>query len=131
MRLPDEDISFSGSCEMLERELTKSVAQVLHLLPGTHDAHRTLHEVGVELVLSVTFVRAADRRGDASILARQAADAVAAGDAAIRSPAAGGAGKDLAADYARARDGVVAMLLGSVPPTAVGQPAGPRQASTK
>jgi hypothetical protein len=80
----DDEIA-AGFREMLERELTKSVAQVLHLLPGTHAAHRRLHDVGVEFVLSVAFIRAADL------------------------------GEDIAGDYARAKAEVMTVLRGGQP----------------
>jgi hypothetical protein len=58
MTFQDDEIAFSGSRELIERELSRSVAQVLHLMPGTATDNRSLQEVGVDLVLSVAFLRA-------------------------------------------------------------------------
>jgi len=58
MMLRDAEIAVPSNRELIERELTRSVAQVLHLMPGPAAAHRSLQEVGVEIVLSVAFVRA-------------------------------------------------------------------------
>jgi hypothetical protein len=65
----DDEIAFAGNRDVVERELTRSVAQVLLLVPGKAAGQRSLQEVGVEIVLSVAFVRADS--GPASEISRE------------------------------------------------------------
>jgi hypothetical protein len=107
MTFRDDEIAFPGNREMIERELSKSVAQVLHLIPGRFGGHRSLQEVGVDLVLSVAFIRAG--RHDAATFAADVADACSGGTQPRRSTP-DGVPEDIAVDYARAKAEVNAIL---------------------
>lgn len=108
MTFRDDEIAFPGNREMIERELSKSVAQVLTLVSGRHPGHRSLQEIGVDIVLSVAFVRAS--RESASSFAADIAD-VCSGGAVPRRPATpDGVPEDIADDYARAKAEVKAIL---------------------
>ncbi|MFL6143051.1 MAG: hypothetical protein ACJ72N_14455 [Labedaea sp.] len=73
MTFHDDETVLSGNRELIERELTRSVAQVLHLVPGRPGAdQRSLRELGVDIVLSVAFVHA-ERGTEASFAAEVAA----------------------------------------------------------
>lgn len=110
MTFRDDEIAFPGNREMIERELTKSVAQVLHLIPGRLPGHRSLQEVGVDMVLSVAFVRA--NRLAASAFATDIADAC---GATPRPVTPDGVPEDIADDYARAKAEVKAILRRDLP----------------
>ena len=107
----DDEIAFPGNREMIERELSKSVAQVLHLVPGRLPGHRALQEVGVDMVLSVTFVRASQHA--ASSFAADIADACSGGVPRRNTP--DGVPEDIADDYARAKAEVKAILRRDLP----------------
>jgi hypothetical protein len=113
MTFGDDEIAFPGNREVVERELAKSVAQVLHLVPGKAAGHRSLQEVGVEIVLSVAFVRA--DRGSAATFAADVAD-VCSPDAPPRRTTPDGVPEDIADDYARAKAEVKAILRRDLPP---------------
>jgi hypothetical protein len=106
MTFRDDEIAFPGNREMIERELSKSVAQVLHLVPGRFGGHRSLQEVGVDMVLSVAFIRAG--RHDAATFAADVADACSGGTPRKVTP--DGVPEDIADDYARAKAEVNAIL---------------------
>lgn len=107
MTFRDDEIAFPGNREMIERELSKSVAQVLHLVPGRLPGHRSLQEVGVDMVLSVAFVRA--NRDTGSSFAAEIAD-VCSGGTTPRRTTPDGVPEDIADDYARAKAEVKAIL---------------------
>jgi hypothetical protein len=111
MTFRDDEIAFPGNREMIERELSKSVAQVLHLVPGRLPGHRSLQEVGVDMVLSVAFVRA--NRLAASSFAADIADACSGGTPRRNTP--DGVPEDIADDYARAKAEVKAILRRDLP----------------
>jgi hypothetical protein len=107
MTFRDDETAFPGNREMIERELSKSVAQVLTLVPGRLPGHRGLQEVGVDIVLSVAFVRAS--RDSASTFAADIADACSATPTPRRTTP-DGVPEDIADDYARAKAEVNAIL---------------------
>jgi hypothetical protein len=107
MTFRDNEIAFPGNREVIERELTKSVAQVLHLVPGKAAGHRSLQELGVDMVLSVAFVRA--DRNSAAMFAADIADVCSPG-APPRRSTPDGVPEDIADDYARAKAEVKAIL---------------------
>jgi hypothetical protein len=113
MTFRDDEIAFPGNREVIERELSKSVAQVLHLVPGRLAGHRSLQEIGVDIVLSVAFVRA-DRNAAASFAA-DVADACTGGTATPRVVTPDGVAPDIADDYARAKAEVNAILRRDLP----------------
>jgi hypothetical protein len=113
MTFRDDEIAFPGNREIIERELSKSVAQVLHLVPGRLAGHRSLQEIGVDIVLSVAFVRA-DRNSAASFAA-DVADACTGGTATPRVTTPDGVAPDIADDYARAKAEVNAILRRDLP----------------
>jgi len=108
MTFRDDEIAFPGNREMIERELSKSVAQVLTLVPGRHPGHLSLQEIGVDIVLSVVFVRAS--RESASSFAADIADVCSGGTAPRRAATPDGVPEDIADDYARAKAEVKAIL---------------------
>src|SRR5213080_4944583 len=99
MTFRDDEIAFPGNREMIERELSKSVAQVLTLVPGRVQGHRSLQEVGVDIVLSVAFVRAT--RESAPHFAADIADACTDRPVPPRRVTPDGVPEDIADDYAR------------------------------
>ena len=116
MTYRDDEIAFPGNREMIERELSKSVAQVLTLVPGRHPGHLSLQEVGVDMVLSVAFIRAS--RESASAFAADVADACSDGPSTRRPSTPDGVPEDIADDYARAKAEVKAILERSAPAVA-------------
>lgn len=110
--LRDDEIAFAGNRELIERELARSVAQVLHLMPGRAAAHRPLQEIGVDIVLSVAFLRAA--RGTESTFAADLAGACAP-HSPPHHPAPVGVPEDIAADYLRAKTELQAILRRDLP----------------
>lgn len=114
MTFRDNEIALPGDREVIERELTRSVAQVLHLVPGRTAGHRGLQEVGVDIILSATFVRA--RSGPPATLAATVADACSAA-VPPRATTPGGVAEDIADDYARAKAEVKAILRRHEPVT--------------
>lgn len=112
MTFRDDEIAFPGNREVIERELAKSVAQVLHLVPGKASRHRSLQEVGVDIVMSVAFVRA--NRESAGAFAADLADACTPG-APPRRSTPDGVPEDIADDYARAKAEVKAILRRAEP----------------
>jgi hypothetical protein len=111
MTFRDDEIAFPGNREIIERELSKSVAQVLHLVPGKGAGHRSLQEVGVDIVLSVAFLRATTDQQEPLTFAAQIADAATQGSAPPARPATpDGVPEDIAEDYARAKAEVKAIL---------------------
>ncbi len=115
MTFRDDEIAFPGNREMIERELSKSVAQVLTLVPGRLPRHLCLSDVGVDLVLSVAYLRAAN--GSASGFAADIADACADRPATRRPGTPDGVPEDIADDYARAKAEVKAILRRVEPAT--------------
>ncbi|HET9139816.1 hypothetical protein [Actinophytocola sp.] len=112
MTFRDDEIAFPGNREMIERELSRSVAQVLHLVPDRSVGHRSLQEVGVDIVLSVAFLRA---RADApAAFAADLADACTPGSPP-RPSTPDGVAEDIADDYARAKAEVKAILRRDLP----------------
>jgi len=107
MTFRDDEIAFPGNREMIERELSKSVAQVLTLVPGRLPGHLSLQEVGVDMVLSVAYVRASHE--SASSFAADIADACSAG-VTRRQSTPDGVPEDIADDYSRAKAEVKAIL---------------------
>jgi hypothetical protein len=107
MTFRDDEIAFPGNREMIERELSKSVAQVLTLVPGRVPGHLSLHEIGMDIVLSVAYVRAS--RESASTFAADIADACSA-EVTPRRSTPDGVPEDIADDYARAKAEVKAIL---------------------
>lgn len=107
MTFRDDEIAFPGNREMIERELSKSVAQVLTLVPGRHPGHLSLQEVGVDMVLSVAFIRASS--ATASSFAVDVADAC-SDEPTVRRSTPDGVPEDIADDYARAKAEVKAIL---------------------
>jgi hypothetical protein len=112
MTFRDDEIAFPGNREMIERELCRSVAQVLHLVPDRAVGHRSLQEVGVDIVLSAAFVRA--RRDAPQAFAADLADACTPG-APARVSTPDGVAADIADDYARAKAEVKAILRRGAP----------------
>lgn len=111
MTFRDDEIAFPGNREVIERELSKSVAQVLHLVPGKIAGHRSLQEVGVDMVLSVAFLRVSNDQQGASTFAAQIADVATRGSAPQPRPTTpDGVPEDIAEDYARAKAEVKAIL---------------------
>jgi hypothetical protein len=111
MAFRDDEIAFPGNREMVERELSKSVAQVLTLVPGRLPGHLSLQEVGVDMVMSVAFIRAS--RESAGSFAADIADACSEGSGPPRSSRKStpdGVPEDIADDYARAKAEVKAIL---------------------
>jgi hypothetical protein len=103
-----DETAFPGNREILERELSRSVAQVLHLVPGrTNAGHRSLQEVGVDLILSVTYVRAT-RHHEAAFAAELA-------NSDNRGTTPDGVPEDIAADYARAKAELKTLLRRDLP----------------
>jgi hypothetical protein len=113
MTFRDDEIAFPGNREIIERELSKSVAQVLHLVPGRLAGHRSLQEIGVDIVLSVAFVRA--DRNTAASFAADVVDACTGGTATPRVVTPDGVAPDIADDYARAKAEVNAILRRDLP----------------
>jgi hypothetical protein len=97
---------------MIERELSKSVAQVLTLVPSRLTGHLSLQDVGVDMVLSVAFLRASHE--SASSFAADIADACSDGPT-IRRSTPDGVPEDIADDYARAKAEVKAILRREAP----------------
>lgn len=112
MTFRDDEIAFPGNREMIERELSRSVAQVLHLVPDRTVGHRSLQEVSVDMVLSVAFLRA--RNGSAATFAAEVADACTPGSPP-RPSTPDGVPEDIADDYARAKAEVKAILRRDLP----------------
>jgi hypothetical protein len=112
MTLRDDEIAFAGNRELIERELARSVAQVLHLMPGPAAGHRPLQEIGVDIVLSVAFLRAA--RGAEPMFAADLAGACDPGSPP-RHPTPDGVPEDIAADYLRAKTELQAILRRDIP----------------
>lgn len=119
MTFRDDEIAFPGNREVIERELSKSVAQVLHLVPGRLAGHRSLQEIGLDIVLSVAFVRA-DRNSAASFAA-DVADACTGGTATPRVATPDGVAPDIADDYAKAKAEVKAILRRDLPAEAAAE----------
>src|SRR5262245_32988063 len=115
MTFRDDEIAFPGNREMIERELSKSVAQVLTLVPNRLPGHRSLQEVGVDIVLSVAFVRAT--RESHATFAADIADACSDKPIARRPATPDGVPEDIADDYARAKAEVKAILHRAAPVT--------------
>jgi hypothetical protein len=120
MTFRDDEIAFPGNREMIERELGKSVAQVLTLVPGRLLRHLSLQEVGVDMVLSVAFLRAS--RESAATFAADIADACSDGPT-TRRRTPDGVAEDIAADYVRAKAEVNAILRRDRPASEAAAPA--------
>lgn len=112
MTFRDDEIAFPGNREIIERELARSVAQVLHMVPGRTAGHRSLQEIGVDIVLSVAFLHA--QRGRESAFAADVADACTPGSPP-RPSTPDGVPEDIADDYARAKAEVKAILRRDLP----------------
>jgi hypothetical protein len=112
MTFRDDEIAFPGNREVIERELSKSVAQVLTLVPSRLPGHRSLQEMGVDIVLSVAYVRIS--RDSASTFAADIADACSATPTPRRTTP-DGVPEDIADDYARAKAEVNAILRRTEP----------------
>lgn len=108
MTFRDDETAFPGNREIIERELSKSVAQVLTLVPGRVQGSRSLQEVGVDIVLSVAYVRAS--RESHPSFAADIADACSDSPVSRRPATPDGVPEDIADDYARAKAEVKAIL---------------------
>lgn len=108
MTFRDEELAFPGNREVIERELGKSTTQVVYLAPVGSTSCRTLHELGVDALRGVEFVRREEDPATGGLDGQPASAAVPSNAAAIA--AKDGIAPDMAEAYAKAKAEVKAIL---------------------
>lgn len=108
MSFRDEELAFPGNREVIERELGKSTTQVAYLVPVPSAGHRTLHELGVDAIRGVEFVRREEDPATGGLDGQPASAAVPSNAEAIA--AKDGVAPDMAEAYAKAKAEVKAIL---------------------
>jgi len=104
MHAREEDLGYPGNREIVERQLAKSVTQVLFLAPETAAGHRSLAERGAELVRGVELMPGEERF-----------HIEAPAPVAVAAASKDGIPSDIAEAYMRAKNEVKAILAEAFP----------------